>query len=92
MTLPAYTPDWYDGPTATNVFQYNFKIFEASVALDEIRSKPDDFRAWLDESLIHARALDEALKGEPVRVEAAKQAFEQVQARCATCHKAYRNN
>ncbi|MBC8107779.1 MAG: cytochrome c [Anaerolineae bacterium] len=59
--------------------------------LDEIASRPADFRKWLVESDDASRSLHEALKASPISVQAADAAFNRVNTSCTACHKAYRD-
>ncbi len=83
-------PDLHAGNEAAKMVE----ILVATADLDDVSNKPDDFRAWIDESIEYAKGLDQALKnlgaGEG-DLEAVTAAFEDVKARCDACHKAYRN-
>ena len=73
------------------------ELFQASLNLDETQKQPEEYRAWLQESADHARALVQRI-GELQTHEAeglladAMAELQAVTQRCDSCHKVYRNN
>ena len=72
------------------------ELYAASTRLDECLSGPADLRGWLDESVSASDELLAALRAIPTEGDAARERahaqMKQVKARCAACHKKYRNN
>lgn len=74
------------------------KLHEAlaqTVALPECASRPDDFRAWLDQSVAAAAELRQALAAMDADGDAAgaraRGLVRQLDGLCTACHRAYRN-
>lgn len=63
---------------------------ERSAKLDEVAAEPDDFRAWLADSIAQSAALRDALStgGSP---EVADKAYKTLTATCTACHGKYRD-
>jgi protein tyrosine phosphatase (PTP) superfamily phosphohydrolase (DUF442 family) len=80
-----------------NEAQNLLEIFRQAAQLEEVAAHAADFRGWLSASIdANAELVTalEALAREPrttAREAAALAAFEDVQAQCTACHRAYRN-
>ncbi len=73
-------------------------IFKTAKALSEMQRKPEDFQAWMRESVERSEALLATLREPPtgtaeheVWTQAATEACDAVSARCTACHEVYRN-
>jgi protein tyrosine phosphatase (PTP) superfamily phosphohydrolase (DUF442 family) len=81
--------------SATNEAAKLEQLLAAGRDLDET-DRPADFRAWLDESVEHARTLRESVTraeaGGEGAVATADAAFTAIRERCDACHKGYRND
>ena len=70
--------------------------------LEEVRERPADFRASMDESVVQGEALVRALQSfrdsehaggdATAAVERAHAAFDGIRDQCSNCHRAYRNH
>ena len=60
--------------------------------LDEAREYPEDFREMLSASVSSARALEAALRSNPVDAKSADEAYARLKQSCNDCHTPYRNN
>ncbi len=75
-------------------------LFERAQGLDELATRPADFRAWMADSLSGSRALHAAIgaareqaftSGDAPDWGPSEAAFATLKASCSACHEAYRN-
>jgi len=101
------TNDWAPDPAhpdldALNLAESLLDVLIRMNELEEVRERPADFRASMDESVLHGGALVSALQsyrdGEhsggdaEAAVERAHAAFDGIRDQCSSCHRAYRNH
>lgn len=71
------------------------ELFAAIEASDEAKRRPEDFRAWLSQSVQDSAQLRDLLgrarEGEAPAVADATEALRKVEATCNACHAVYRN-
>jgi len=71
------------------------EAFAGAAKLEEVASRPEDFRKWNDKSLEQAeklaKKLEKVAEGDKDARDAADRAFQAISERCDACHKAYRN-
>jgi protein tyrosine phosphatase (PTP) superfamily phosphohydrolase (DUF442 family) len=71
------------------------EVFAQAAKLPEVQGKPEDFRAWMDQSAAKSVELREALRamasGDADAAARAKALVKAVDGLCTACHKAYRN-
>jgi len=71
------------------------EVFKAGAALEEIRTRPLDFRDWMTLSATQSRSLADALtrlaEGEAGARAEADRTFETLSNLCSRCHESYRN-
>jgi protein tyrosine phosphatase (PTP) superfamily phosphohydrolase (DUF442 family) len=58
---------------------------------EDHRSRPEDYRRWMEESRDAAGRLEDALREDPVAEAAAEAAYSTIRSNCASCHRQYRN-
>jgi cytochrome c556 len=72
-------------------------LFSASAEMEEVKGEDEDFRGWVQSSVVASRALQAAARDlrkkpqDPQIKLRATQAFDQILADCSACHKAYRD-
>jgi hypothetical protein len=92
--------DWAADPEhadldAVNEAKMLAEAFEQSLALDDVASRPDDFRAGLGEAAATAadlaRLLESSRAGDATALAASQRAFKSLGQSCKDCHSTYRN-
>ncbi|MEZ5989739.1 MAG: hypothetical protein R3F30_11560 [Planctomycetota bacterium] len=87
--------DEHPDANAANEARRTAESFAQAVALDEVRSRPEDFRGWLADSVEESKQLSQLLdrqaKGDAAAGEEAVKALRTLKASCTACHTKYRN-
>lgn len=94
--------DWEPDPNHPDVALLNeadkmLDLFSASAEMEEVKGEDEDFRGWVQSSVVASRALQAAARDlrkkpqDPQIKLRATQAFDQILADCSACHKAYRD-
>jgi protein tyrosine phosphatase (PTP) superfamily phosphohydrolase (DUF442 family) len=90
--------DWRVDPAhpdidALNEAEILLESFRGSCELDEVATRPEDFRGWLTDSVRSGEKLIEELKRlREGRSAGATEAMRSIGASCQACHQAYRNS
>ena len=69
-------------------------LFERALVLEDVISRPADFRGWMEDSRVQSAALRDALaelKKGTGSSEAADGAYKTLAKTCSACHEVYRN-